>query len=116
MRPLLFMYIQMAKRYRKKHNLPDHMVVDEEFMEKINQKHAEREYDVFTLDEKVREGLDIKKIDLPNTSSYYIKKAGNPKDKVVYYIHGGGFVNGCTRQLFPFISYFVKHSGMISIR
>ncbi len=111
MRPLLFMYIQMAKRYRKKHNLPDHMVVDEEFMEKINQKHAEREYDVFTLDEKVREGLDIKKIDLPNISSYYIKKAGNPKDKIVYYIHGGGFVNGCTRQLFPFISYFVKHFG-----
>ena len=109
MRLSMALAIWKARRYIKTHNVPDHMIVDEKFIEKLRENQAKIDYDLFTLEEKERKGLDIERVDLPFTSSYYVRKVGNPKDKIIYYIHGGGFVNGCSRQLFPFISYFVKN-------
>ena len=40
-----------------------------------------------------------------------ISLEGNPKDKILYHIHGGGFINGCTKMLFPFYSYVVNNWG-----
>ncbi len=107
----MILAIRRAKKYWKEHNKPDHMVIDEEFMKMITDKQARMDYDVFTLDEKYRSGLDIEKVELPNTSSYFIRKQGNPKNKIVYHIHGGGFVNGNTRMAFPFLAYFAKNFG-----
>ena len=111
MRPQLAIWIHNAKKYVKKHNVPDHMVVDEKFMQKIRDEIDSKDYDCTTLDAKLLKDLDLERVDLEHCSSWFIRYDKNPKDKIIYYIHGGGFVNGCTRQLFPFISYAVKKFG-----
>ena len=35
----------------------------------------------------------------------------NPSDKVLYYIHGGGFWEGSTKKAIRFVSYAAKHWG-----
>ena len=111
MRPALYFAIQKAKRYRRKHGLPDRMVITEEDLQKRAQENRNRDYDCTTVDAKWRKGLDLERIDLKNCSSWLVSSSRNPKDKILYYIHGGGFVNGSTRQAFRFVSYAVKHFG-----
>ena len=111
MRPALFFAILAAKRYKKKHNLPDVRVLDDKHLEKFSLENKNRNYDCTTVDDKYKKGLNLERIDLPNCSSWLISKDDNPKDKVLYYIHGGGFVNGSTRDAFRFVSYATKHFG-----
>ena len=111
MRPALFFAIQAAKRYRKKHGLPDYMEITEEDIQKKYDENLSRDYDCTTVDEKYRKGLNLERVDLPNCSSWLVRYPGNPEGKIIYYIHGGGFVNGSTRQGMRFISYAVKHFG-----
>ena len=54
------------------------------------------------------EGLDYEEIGLPECSGWMIRQDGNPEDKIVYYIHGGGFTGSCTRERMKFISALVK--------
>ena len=111
MRPILYLAIQKGKRYRKKHNLPDYMEITEKDLQKRFEENEKKDYDCFTVASKLRKGLDLKRVDLEGCSSWLIKKEGNPEDKVIYYIHGGGFVNGSTRQGFRFVSYAVNNFG-----
>ena len=111
MRPALYLAIQKARRYFKKHNMPDHMELTDELVQHMRERIDKMDYDCFTLDKKLLKGLNLEKIQLEHCTSWVISKDTNPKDKILYYIHGGGFVNGSTRQLFKFISYAVKHFG-----
>ena len=111
MRPTLYLAIRKARRYIKKHNTPDHIELTDEFVQKMRERNDNRDYDCFTVEEKLRKELQLERIELEHCPSWVIRADANPKDKIIYYIHGGGFVNGCTKQLFKFISYAVKHFG-----
>ena len=111
MRPMLYIAIKKAQKYVKEHNHPGRMIVSDEEIQKWYERNANRDYDCYTVDEKLKKGLDIERVDLEHCSSWLITKEGNPKDKIIYHIHGGGFINGCAKQLFPFLSYAVNHFG-----
>ena len=112
MRPMLFFAIQKAKQYKKKHNLPDYRELTDEMLQKRIEENAKPEYyDCFSADEKYREGLKLEKITLPDCGAWMISAEGNPSDKILYYIHGGGFWEGSAKKAFRFISYVVKHWG-----
>ena len=111
MRLKLYLAILHAKKYVKKHNHPGKMVATEEDFEKWRQRIRNMDRDCFTVDEKVKQGLNIEKIDLPNTSGWLISRDGNPKDHVLYHIHGGGFINGCTKMTLPFLAYVANNWG-----
>jgi epsilon-lactone hydrolase len=67
--------------------------------------------DVRHADKKFWEGLTIQEVSLPNCGGWLFTKEGNPSDKVVYYIHGGGFTGACTRERMRFVSTMVKRLG-----
>ena len=111
MRPALSRAIRRAQRWRRKHNNPDHMEFTDEFIAQLRDRVLKKDYDCFTVKERFRKGVDLEKIDLEHCGSWKITSSKNPKDKIIYYIHGGGFVNGSTKDLFPFIQYGVKNFG-----
>lgn len=113
MRPTLFLTNQLAKRYRKKHNLPDEFKkLTDEWVQKTIEEQDKWDLDCLTVDEKLRKGLDIEKVTLPNCGAWLISSDKNPKDRLLYYIHGGGFTFGTTRVVLDrFISYVVKKLG-----
>ena len=107
----LYLAIKNAKKYMKEHNHPGRMIVTEKDIEDWRQRTRNMDLDCYSVDEKLKQGLIIEKAELPNTSGWIISKPSNPKDKVLYHIHGGGFINGCAKLLFPFISYVVNNWG-----
>ena len=113
MRPALFFVIQRAKRHRKKKNLPDEFQkLDDEWVQKAIRWQDEWDSDCLTLDEKDRKGLLIEKVELPSCNAWLLSSDKNPKDRVLYYIHGGGFAMGNTRFLVKtFFSYLVNTVG-----
>ena len=112
MRPMLFFAIQKAKQYKKKHNLPDYRELTDEMLQKRIEENAKPEYyDCFSADEKYREDVKLERITLPDCGAWMISAEGNPSDKILYYIHGGGFWEGSAKKAFRFISYVVKHWG-----
>ena len=111
MRPHLFLAIRYAKRYMKKHDHPGRMILTENDIEKFRERNDQRDYDCLNVDEKYKNGLDFERVDLEHCSSWLIRKDGNPGNKILYYIHGGGFINGSTRDLIPFVTYAVRNFG-----
>ena len=87
------------------------MIATEEDYEKWRQRNRNMDRDCLTADEKLKKGLKVEKIDLPHTSGWLISKEGNPEDKILYHIHGGGFINGCTKMAFSFLAYVVNNWG-----
>ncbi|MCR4856372.1 MAG: alpha/beta hydrolase [Erysipelotrichaceae bacterium] len=67
--------------------------------------------DCLKLDPKKVQDLDIKRVDLRNCRAWKVSKKGNRKDKIIYYIHGGGFTSCSTKRYFDFVSYVVNHFG-----
>lgn len=113
MRPSLFLKIMAARHYRKKNNKPDEFEkLDEAWVKKAVEIQDSWDHDCLTLTVKERRGTDIEKITLPNCGAWLISSEKNPKDRVIYYIHGGGFAMGFTRPLVTnFISYVVNRLG-----
>ena len=111
MRPILYFAIKAAEKYRRTHNVPERMELTDEILKQKYDENVNRNYDCFSVDEKLKKGLSLEKVDLPNCGGWLITKEGNPKDKILYYIHGGGFYGGCTRERFEFVSYAVDHFG-----
>ncbi len=111
MRPILWFAIQKAKRYRKKHGLPDRYEITGEEVEKARKRGAEQDYDCTTVKAKLLKGLTLEKVELPHCGAWFVSSPDNPKDRVLYYIHGGGFVYGSTRGAFPFVSHAVRKFG-----
>ena len=96
-------------------------VLDGEEKEKARQKMIEenrkQDRDLFTCEKELIEGLKIEEVPLSSCGAWMVQKEGNQNDKVVYYIHGGGFVNSCTKSRMRFVSYLVKnfHYNVFSI-
>ena len=112
MRPLLFFAIRKAKQYQKKHHLPDHRELTAEMIQKRIRENAKPEYyDCFSADKKYTEGLKLEKVPLPDCGAWMTSAQANPSGKVLYYIHGGGFWEGSTKNGLRFISYVVRHWG-----
>lgn len=107
----LYLAIRNAKKYMREHDHPGRMIVTEKDLEDWRERIRTMDLDCFTVDEKLKQGLNIEKADLPHTSGWLITKEGNPKDRVLYHIHGGGFINGCSKMLFPFLSYVANNWG-----
>ena len=57
------------------------------------------------------DGLTMEAVPLPNASAWMVTKPDNPQDKVIYYIHGGGFIGACTKARMPFVSVLAKRFG-----
>ena len=67
--------------------------------------------DITTCKAELIEGLALNSVALPESSGWLVSKIGNPKEKIIYYIHGGGFVGACTKEGMPFVSTLVKDFG-----
>ena len=112
MRPMLFLAIQKAKQYKKKHNIPDYRELPEEMLRKRMVENAKPEYyDCFAAEDKYSEDLKFEKVALSDCGAWMITSESNPSDKVLYYIHGGGFWEGSTKKAIRFVSYAAKHWG-----
>lgn len=111
MRPLLVRVILAYCKLQAKKN-PPHMITEEEIKKDYNgiiAYHQKQDKDVLGKKDTVFKGLNIEQLKLNNTDAWIISKDSNPSDKIVYYIHGGGFSGGCTGESSKFIAYFVKH-------
>ena len=111
MRPLLYLTILKAKRYMKKHNMPNRLVITDEMLKESIEKKSKTDYNCLTAPEKYVKGVNVEKVDLANCTAWYFSLDKNPKDKVLYYIHGGGFHEGSTRGAISFMSYVVRKWG-----
>ena len=111
MRLKMYLAIRRAKKYMKEHNHPGRMIVTDKEIEEWRQRTRNMDRDCLTVEENLKKGLNIEKVELPNTSGWLISREGNPEDKVLYHIHGGGFINGCTKMAFFFLSHVVNKWG-----
>lgn len=68
--------------------------------------------DVRTCKAELTDGLELNAVALPEASGWLVSKPGNPKEKIVYYIHGGGFVGACTKERMPFVSALANDFGI----
>lgn len=83
----------------------------DELREKMIHENREQNRNVFSCDSKLTQGLSIEKIEHGHDGGWLITKEGNPKDKIIYYIHGGGFSSGCTKGAMDYLPYFVNNFG-----
>lgn len=67
--------------------------------------------DITTCKAELIEGLELSRAALPEASGWLVSQTGNPKEKIIYYIHGGGFVGACTKERMPFVSTLVREFG-----
>lgn len=73
--------------------------------------------DLAHCDPAFRKGLSYEEIPLPHCGAWFIHAEGNPTDRILYYIHGGGFTGACTLKRMRFVSYLVTkfHYNVFSI-
>ena len=83
----------------------------EKMKRKLTEVNRTHDRDLTTCDKELIEGLKMEEVKLSNCSGWFISREGNPEDRIVYYIHGGGFVNSYTRDRMRFVSYLVKKFG-----
>ena len=88
-------------------------VFDAEKKEEMRRKltEANRKQDRDLAHSGYTEGLDYEETGLPECSGWLIRRSGNPEDKIIYYIHGGGFTGACTKDRMKFVSALVKEFG-----
>ena len=67
--------------------------------------------DIKTCPRELIDGLKLEPIALPNASGWLITRDQNPTGRIVYYIHGGGFVGACTKDRMTFVSQLVRTFG-----
>lgn len=102
------------KKYKKAHGEPS-FILSEEELKKVSEQligqQDETDNDCRNLEEKLLQGLVVSEVPLKNCTAWKITKESNRKDKILYYIHGGGFTNCSTKKYFDFVSYAVNHFG-----
>ena len=112
MRPMLFLAIRKAKRYKRKHHLPDHLELTEDLLQRRIGRTEKPEYrDCFSADHTVIDGLRLEKVLLPDCNGWMISLGNNPPDKILYYLHGGSFLEGSTKNRLRFLSFVVRRWG-----
>lgn len=83
----------------------------EQMRQKLIEGNRKQDRDIRTCPEKLIRGLSIEAVELPNASGWLVTRPENPGDKIVYYIHGGGFVGACTRDRMAFVAELVRTFG-----
>lgn len=61
---------------------------------------------------KVPQSVSCKYVKLNNAGIEFLSSAKNPKDRIVFYIHGGGFVEGSALSRRSFTLYVVQKLGL----
>jgi len=74
-------------------------------------RNRQQDRDLRNCSKKLTDGLTLEPVTLPNASGWLVTGRQNPKEKIIYYIHGGGFTGACTRDRMPFISALVRDFG-----
>ena len=75
---------------------------------KLTEENRTHNRNVNECEEEFHKGLTIEEIKLGNCEAWFISRKNNPPDKVIYYIHGGGFVGACTKDRMRFVSTLVR--------
>ncbi len=83
----------------------------EEMRGKLTEQNRKQEKDIRTLPGELTLGLSIEPVELSHSDGWLITQPENPKEKIIYYIHGGGFVGSCTRERMSFVAELVKKFG-----
>lgn len=88
-----------------------------ELIPKMIETNRGQDNDVTHADARFLKDLEIEKIVLPHCAAWLLKKAGNPQDKIIYYIHGGGFTGASTKERMRFVSTLLNrfHFNVFSI-
>ena len=81
------------------------------WIEKTTADNRAQDRDLFNCSQELLEGLSIEPVTLPNAGAWTVTKPDNPADKVVYYIHGGGFTGACTKERMRFVSTLARRFG-----
>ena len=112
-----FLFSLALRKYKKEHPefTESSFTLSEEERNRMSaqliEQQKQMDTDCLKLGQKTVGDLDIRRIDLRNCIAWKISKKGNRKDKIIYYIHGGGFTNCSTKKYFAFVSYVVNHFG-----
>lgn len=106
---LLRMYVKIKGITSAKIFSPEEKQRD--IVPKLTEENRNRDVDLFTLDPKVTKGLKVERISLANCNAWILSKEGNAADKIIYYIHGGGFTGACTKERISFVTYLVRNFG-----
>lgn len=83
----------------------------EQMRQKLIESNRRQDRDIRTCPEKLIGGLTVEEVKLPNAGGWLVTRPENPEKKIVYYIHGGGFVGACTKERMPFVAELVKSFG-----
>ena len=83
----------------------------EQMRRKLIEENRRQDRNVLTCPEKMIGSLTIEPVALPNASGWLVTRPENPEKKIVYYIHGGGFVGACTKDRMPFVTELVRSFG-----
>ena len=83
----------------------------EAMRQKLIEGNRRQDRDILQCPEKLIAGLMIEPIPLPNASGWLVTRPENPEKKIIYYIHGGGFVGACTKERMAFVSALVSDFG-----
>lgn len=79
--------------------------------EKTAADNRAQDRDITACPGELIDGLTMEAVPLSNASAWMVTKPDNPQDKVIYYIHGGGFIGACTKARMPFVSVLAKRFG-----
>lgn len=83
----------------------------EQLRQKLIEGNRKQDRDVLSCPKKLLDGLRIEAVELPEASGWLVTRPENPGDKIICYIHGGGFVGACTRERMPFVAELVRTFG-----
>lgn len=75
------------------------------------QANQSQDRDITTCDRSLIGGLELAAVRLANAGGWLISRKDNPKDKIIYYIHGRGFTGACTKERMPFVSCLARQFG-----
>lgn len=83
----------------------------EQVRAKMIEANRAQDRDITTCSAELTGGLIMDSIALPNAAGWLVTKPDNPKESIIYYIHGGGFVGACTKERMPFVSTLARAFG-----
>lgn len=64
---------------------------------------------------KTAEGVAFKQESIEGINCEWLIPQGAPEDKVIFYVHGGGYVSGCCRDHRGFISKYARQNGVTTL-
>ena len=88
-----------------------------EDLENTRKYHETRDTNCFNYKDTRYKDTNIEEIKLDKATCWIISRDENPKDKIIYYMHGGGFAAGSTCECYEFITRIVKkwHYNVCSV-